>query len=173
MQRAKTQRKRQPSTPAASAADSSFVGVDVLKATEDSLDALLAAETTATFHQSWTKLDRGSRLDRLRKFVQSYPVLTPAERASLLSAVLAAFELRQLNTKVAVEYDPVSAAVLSIRGLRERVAPSGLRTFRIDTTAAARTTHKRKATAATATATAAASTDSLKPGTTESSKEDE
>lgn len=131
------------------AGDATFAGDTVLKATEDSLDALFAAESEATFHQPWAKLDRGSRLDRLRKFVQSYvspaaPSLTPAERASLLSAILAAFELRQLNTKVAVEYDPVTATVQSIRGLRERIAPSGLRTFRIDpaVAAAARTTHK-------------------------------
>lgn len=151
MQRAKTQRKRVPSTPALVAGDTAFTGETVLKATDDSLDALFAAESEATFHQPWAKLDRGSRLDRLRKFVQSYtspstavgsPTLTPAERASLLSAVLAAFELRQLNTKVAVEYDPATATVQSIRGLRERVAPSGLRTFRIDPIAAARTTHK-------------------------------
>jgi hypothetical protein len=149
MQRAKTQRKRAPSTPALVAGDTAFTGETILKATDDSLDALFAAESEATFHQPWAKLDRGSRLDRLRKFVQAYvsptagaPALTPAERASLLSAVLAAFELRQLNTKVAVEYDPTTATVQSIRGLRERAAPSGLRTFRIDPTATARTTHK-------------------------------
>lgn len=151
MQRTKTQRKRVPNTPALVTGDTAFTGETVLKATDDSLDALFAAESEATFHQAWAKLDRGSRLDRLRKFVQSYispPTatgvisLTPAERASLLTAVLAAFELRQLNTKVAVEYDPVTATVQSIRGLRERIAPSGLRTFRIDPTAATRTTHK-------------------------------
>ena len=147
MQRTKTHRKRTPSTPALVTGDTAFTGETVLKATDDSLDALFAAESEATFHQPWAKLDRGSRLDRLRKFVQAYvspatPLLTPAERASLLSAVLAAFELRQLNTKVAVEYDPVTAMIQSIRGLRERVAPSGLRTFRIDPTASARTTHK-------------------------------
>lgn len=147
MQRAKTQRKRVPSTPALVTGDTAFTGETVLKATDDSLEALFAAESEATFHQPWAKLDRGSRLDRLRKFVQAYtssspPSLTPAERASLLSAVLAAFELRQLNTKVAVEYDPATATVQSIRGLRERVAPSGLRTFRIDPTTTTRTTHK-------------------------------
>lgn len=146
MQRTKTQRKRTPSTPALVTGDTAFTGDTVLKATDDSLDALFAAESEATFHQPWGKLDRGSRLDRLRKFVQAYtspaPQLTPAERASLLSAVLAAFELRQLNTKVAVEYDPATAIVQSIRGLRERIAPSGLRTFRVDPTVATRTTHK-------------------------------
>jgi len=127
-----------------------FQGDNVAKATEDSLDALFAAETTNTFQQTWQKLNRGSRLDRLRKFVQTYnppppaSTLTPAERASLLTATLQAFELRQLNTKLAVEYDPATALITSIRGLRERTAPSGLRTFRIDAIAA-RTTQKRKA----------------------------
>jgi hypothetical protein len=150
------------------AGDTMFAGDTVLKATEDSLDALFAAESEATFHQPWAKLDRGSRLDRLRKFVQAYtspatPLLTPAERASLLTAVLAAFELRQLNTKVAVEYDLVTATVQSIRGLRERVAPSGLRTFRIDATAAQRVTLK-----ASRAPKAAAS---LNPATSDISKE--
>lgn len=128
-----------------------FANDTVVKATEDSLDALFAAEVTNTFQQPWQKLDRGSRLDRLRKFVQSYnpPTngpLTPAERASLLTAVLQAFELRQLNSKLAVEYDPVIATVLSIRGLRERTnTVSGLRTFRIEAvpTASRATTQKQ------------------------------
>lgn len=136
MQRNKTQRKRMPSTPAAEVAGP-FGGDNVVKATEDSLDALFAAEVQTNFQQPWQKLDRGSRLDRLRKFVQAYnpatgAPLTPAERASLLTAVLSAFELRQLNTKVAVEYDPAAAAVTSIRGLRERTALNGLRSYRIE-----------------------------------------
>jgi hypothetical protein len=109
----------------------------------------MAAETTNTFQQTWQKLDRGSRLDRLRKFVQSFTPatqqpLSPAERASLLTAVLAAFELRQLNTKLAVEYEPTTATILSIRGLRERTAPSGLRTYRIEAVASRTTTQKQR-----------------------------
>jgi hypothetical protein len=126
-----------------------FQGDNVAKATEDSLDALMAAETTNTFLPTWQKLDRGSRLDRLRKFVHSFNPpgqhpLSPAERASLLTAVLAAFELRQLNTKLAVEYEPTTATVLSIRGLRERTAPSGLRTYRIEAVANRSTTQKQR-----------------------------
>jgi hypothetical protein len=146
MQRNKTQRRRVAPTPTPDVAGP-FQGDTVVKATEDSLDALFAAETTNTFQQPWQKLDRGSRLDRLRKFVQAYnpPVgnqLSPAERASLLTAILQAFELRQLNTKLAVEYDAPTATITSIRGLRERTAPSGLRTFRIESIAA-RTTQKQ------------------------------
>ena len=149
MQRSKTQRKRAPPTAGASAPDSMFTSDTVVKATEDSLEAFFACESAATFNQTWQKLDRGSRLDRLRKFVATYPgSLTAAERAALLSTVLKAFELRQLNTKVAVEYDPATATITTIRGLRERLTLSGLRTYRIDppTTARARTTIKRKAT---------------------------
>jgi len=148
MQRNKTQRRRVAATPSPDVPAGPFMGDNVVKATEDSLDALFAAETTTTFQQTWQKLDRGSRLDRLRKFVQSYSPpapLSPAERASLLTAVLQAFELRQLNTKLAVEYDPVSATVSSVRGLRERTAPSGLRTFRIEAVAN-RTTQKQRVT---------------------------
>lgn len=123
-----------------------FGGDSVVRSTEESLDALFAAEALTTFQQPWQKLDRGSRLDRLRKFVTAYPDLSPAERASLLTAVLQAFELRQLNTKVAVEYDTVAAKVTSIRGLRERTAPSGLRTFRIDATRTIQKTRKAAAT---------------------------
>ncbi len=146
MQRNKTQRRRVAQTPPSDVAGP-FQGDNVAKSTEDSLDALFAAETSNTFQQTWQKLDRGSRLDRLRKFVQTYMpseshALSPAERASLLTAVLQAFELRQLNTKGAVEYDPVTTTVLSIRGLRERTAPSGLRTFRIEAVSA-RTTQKQ------------------------------
>lgn len=138
-QRNKTQRRRGPATPAHELT-SPFATDSAVKATEDSLDALFAAENTNNFQQPWQKLDRGSRLDRLRKFVQGYPDLSPAERASLLTAVLQAFELRQLNTKVAVDYDPVNAIVQTIRGLRERTNSSGLRTFRIDATTCRTTT---------------------------------
>jgi hypothetical protein len=145
-QRNKTVRRRVAPTPTPDVVGP-FQGDNVAKATEDSLDALFAAETTNTFQQTWQKLDRGSRLDRLRKFVQTYisdPPLTPAERASLLTAVLQAYELRQLNTKLAVEYDPVAATVTSIRGLRERIH-SGLRLFRIEPIATRSTQKQRKA----------------------------
>lgn len=147
--RSKTQRRRGPSTPALeTAAVGPFGGDSVVKATEDSLDALFAAEAAANFNQPWQRLDRGSRLDRLRRWVQSYPDLTPAERASLLTAVLQAFELRLLNTKAVVEYDPATATVLAVRGLRERRNVAGQRVFRIDpagAAAAARGTQKRTA----------------------------
>lgn len=150
MQRNKTQRKRMPSTPAHEVAGP-FGGDTIVKATEDSLDAFFAAEAQNTFQQPWQKLDRGSRLDRLRKWVQTYTPagggeLTPAERASLLTAVLQAFELKQLNTKVAVEYDPVAATVTSIRGLRERTTPNGLRMFRIEAPRPAQKTRKASST---------------------------
>ena len=153
MQRNKTQRRRVAPTPTPDVAGP-FQGDNVAKATEDSLEALFAAETTNTFQQTWQKLDRGSRLDRLRRFVQTYnpappaAALSPAERASLLTAILQAFELRQLNTKLAVEYDPVAALVTSIRGLRERTAPSGLRTFRIEAIATRSTQKQTRKTAA-------------------------
>ena len=144
MQRNKTQRRRTgppTSTPPSGEPTDPFHSDSVAKNTEDSLDALFAAESHSTFHQPWQKLDRGARLDRLRKFAQTYnPVpatdattdtLSASERSSLLTAILQAFELRQLNSKAAVDYNPTAAAVISIRGLRLRVAPSGLRTFRI------------------------------------------
>ena len=147
--RNKTQRRRFPQTPSHDVAGP-FGSDNVAKATEDSLDALFAAEVSNNFQQPWQKLDRGSRLDRLRKFVQTYnpappaAILSPAERASLLTAVLQAFELRQLNSKLVVEYDPATAAVLGIRGLRDRTnAVTGLRTFRIEAVAVRATTQKQ------------------------------
>ena len=146
MQRNKTQRRRTPHTPCNDVVGP-FGGDSVVRATESSLDALFAAEVSNTFQQAWQKLDRGGRLDRLRKYVGTYEPptgapLSPAERASLLTAVLQAFELRQLNSKLAVDYDPATATITAIRGLRERTnGASGLRTFRIDT--ATRATQKQ------------------------------
>jgi hypothetical protein len=137
--RNKTQRKRGPSTPAPEMEAGPFESGKAVSATEHSLDSIFAAESESTFHQTWQRLDRGARLDRLRKFVTSFPDVSPAERASLLTAVLGAFELKQLNTKIAVEYDPTKAQVVSIRGLRERVATSGLKTFRIEPVSATTT----------------------------------
>ena len=131
MQRNKTQRRKVPPTPTPDIGAGPFQGDSAAKATEESLDAFLNADLIS-FNQPWSKLDRGSRLDRLRKFVQLYPELSMAERANLLSSVLQAFELRHLNTKVAVEYDPLTATIQSIRGLKERTGLNGLRTFRIE-----------------------------------------
>jgi hypothetical protein len=154
MQRNKTQRRRTPHTPCNDMVGP-FGGDSVVRSTESSLDALFAAEASNTFQQPWQKLDRGGRLDRLRKFVNEYtgePLLTPAERASLLTAVLQAFELRQLNSKLAVDYDPATATITAIRGLRERTnGASGLRTFRIDATPPTRTTQRRTPAAKTST----------------------
>jgi Ser/Thr protein kinase RdoA (MazF antagonist) len=139
MNRNKTHRRR--STPDASGP---FLGDNTAKSTENSLEAFFTAEA-ATFKQPWQKLDRGSRLDRLRKFVQAYEEdkpLTPAERASLLAAILHAFELRQLNSKLAVDYDVDTAIIKTVRGLH--VSQDGnLRTFRIDP-APTRATQRRK-----------------------------
>jgi hypothetical protein len=161
MQRNKTQRRKPAATPTPDV-PGPFVGDTVAKATEDTLTALFAAEVSANFNQTWQKLDRGSRLDRLRKFVQAYPDLTPAERASLLTAVLQAFELRQLNSKTVVEYDVPTSTITAIRGLRERMNPSGLRTFRIEAVApvATRTTQKQRKVATAAQSLNAGSTSS-------------
>jgi hypothetical protein len=142
----KTQRRRAPATPVPEV-PGPYISDNVAKATEDSLDALFAAETLNNFQQPWQKLDRGSRMDRLRKFVQCRTDLSLAERASLLAAVLQAYELKQLNSKVAVEYDHVEAVVLNIRGLRERTNVNGLRTFRIEPiSSTTRTTQKQRKT---------------------------
>jgi hypothetical protein len=130
MQRNKTQRKR-INTPTPVVPIGPFMGDNVVKATEDSLDAFLSADQIS-FNQPWARLDRGAKLDRLRKYVQAYPDLSPAESASLLATILQAYETKQLNTKLAIEYDPVEAKVLVVRGLKERVGLSGLRTFRIE-----------------------------------------
>jgi hypothetical protein len=130
MQRNKTQRKR-INTPTPVVPIGPFMGDNVVKATEDSLDAFLSADQIS-FNQPWARLDRGAKLDRLRKYVQAYPDLSPAESASLLATILQAYETKQLNTKLAIDYDPVEAKVLVVRGLKERVGLSGLRTFRIE-----------------------------------------
>jgi len=140
----KTQRRKVPPTPVHEVAGP-FTGDTIVKATEDSLDAFFAAESERNFQQPWTTLDRGSRMDRLRRFVQSYPSLSPAERASLLTAVLQAYELRHLNSKFAVDYDPTTATITAIKGLRERTNVSGLKTFRIEAiTSATRQTQRSK-----------------------------
>jgi len=146
----KTQRRKQAPAPALA---SNLPGVgappptadSIVKATEESLDIFLASEAQRTFQQPWTALDRGSRMDRLRRWVQAYPDVTPAERASLLAAVLQAFELRYLNSKFAVDYDPTTATIITVKGLRERRNAVGLRTFRIEQqTAASRQTQRAK-----------------------------
>ena len=113
----KTQRRRGPTT-LGDGASAPFESDKIVSSTEESLDALFTAEADKTFHQAWQRLDRGSRLDRLRKFIHAYADVSPAEKASLLAAVLEAFELKQLGTKVAVEYDPVTAQIKSIPGIR-------------------------------------------------------
>ena len=141
----KTQRRRGPTT-LGDGASAPFESDKIVSSTEESLDALFTAEADKTFHQAWQRLDRGSRLDRLRKFIHAYADVSPAEKASLLAAVLEAFELKQLGTKVAVEYDPVTAQIKSIPGIRFKTAPSGLKAFRYDTTPLVSTEPRQRST---------------------------
>ena len=129
----KTQRRRGPTTVGDGSA-APFESDKIVTTAEESLDVLFAAEAEKTFHQAWQRLDRGSRLDRLRKYIRAYPDVSPAERASLLAAVLEAFELKLLGTKLAVDYDAASAQIKNIPGIRVRTTPSGLKAFRYEPT---------------------------------------
>ena len=133
----KTQRRRGPQTPTMDMSGA-FQPATMIEATETSLDAHFAADSAFTFQQPWLKLDRGSKWDRLRRFVEAYPDLSAEERDSLRAATRLAHEAGQLKAKAAIDYDANNGEVLTIHGLRERKTPSG-RKFRIEPRVAAKT----------------------------------
>ncbi len=91
-----------------------------LRTTTNNFVSFLNEEANNAFKRPWHKLEKGLRMNRLRKFSEDEGTrlsLSEAEKTTLLSLLLKAFNKNALNSKSAVIYDPEEESIKEIKGL--------------------------------------------------------
>lgn len=86
----------------------------------DSLLRFLDQDAGNAYKRQWHRLERGLRLNRLKKFSQEEAErlhLTDTERDSLYSLLCKSLDKKLLNSKTAVVYDPLQEKITEIKGL--------------------------------------------------------
>jgi hypothetical protein len=86
----------------------------------DSLLRFLDQDAGNAYKRQWHRLERGLRLNRLKKFTQEEAErlhLSDAERDSLYSLLCKSLDKKLLNSKTAVVYDPLQEKITEIKGL--------------------------------------------------------
>lgn len=86
----------------------------------DSLLHFLEQEAGGAYKRPWHRLERGLRLNRLRKFSEDEAGrlnLKEAEKIALYSLLIKSLDKKLLNSKTAVIYDPAKESITEIKGL--------------------------------------------------------
>ena len=90
------------------------------KDSSDGLLQFLDQDAGGAFKRQWHRLERGLRLNRLRKFSEEEAErlhLTPAEKQNLHSLLVKSLDKKLLNSKTAVIYDQEKETITEIKGL--------------------------------------------------------
>jgi hypothetical protein len=88
--------------------------------TNTGLEQFLNLNASEAYKRPWHRLERGLRLNRLRKFIDSEStrmILSEADRDMLTNILHRALDMKQLNSKTAVVYDPELEEIKEIKGL--------------------------------------------------------
>ena len=91
-----------------------------LHASTNTFVNFLNQEADDAYKRPWHRLERGLRLNRLRKFVDEEAVrltLTAVEKTALDAQIMKANEKKLLNSKNAVIYDQDEQKIKEIKGL--------------------------------------------------------
>ena len=91
-----------------------------LHASTNTFVNFLNQEADDAYKRPWHRLERGLRLNRLRKFVDEEALrltLTPPEKAALDTQIMKANDKKLLNSKNAVIYDADEQKIKEIKGL--------------------------------------------------------
>lgn len=91
-----------------------------LRASTNTFVSFLNQEADDAYKRPWHKLERGLRMNRIKKFVDDETTrlnLTERSKMALLSTLLKAFEKKILNSKSAVIYDQDEQCIKEIKGL--------------------------------------------------------
>jgi hypothetical protein len=86
----------------------------------DSLLNFLEQEAGGAYKRPWHRLERGLRLNRLRKFSEDEAGrlnLKEPEKIALYSLLIKSLDKKLLNSKTAVIYDPSKESITEIKGL--------------------------------------------------------
>lgn len=91
-----------------------------LRTSTNNFVSFLNEEANNAFKRPWHKLEKGLRMNRLRKFSEDEGKrlgLSETDKTTLLSLLLKAFNKNTLNSKSAVIYDPEEESIKEIKGL--------------------------------------------------------
>lgn len=86
----------------------------------DSLLTFLDNDADSAYRRQWHRLERGLRLNRIRKFTNEEAEklnLKEVEKNNLYSLLLKSLDKKQLNSKTAVIYDVEKESITEIKGL--------------------------------------------------------
>lgn len=86
----------------------------------DQFMKFLAGNSEDAFTRPWHRLERGMRLNRLRKFVDEEAdrfQLTEDDKTGLFNVLTKSLDKKQLNSKSIVNYDAEQQRILEIKGL--------------------------------------------------------
>ena len=113
----------------------------------DSLRDFLDAEAENAYNRPWHRLEKGFRLNRLRKFAEAEAArtqLSVLEMQQLLLVLNKALDRRLLNTKSTVIYEQEEGIIKEIKGLIMHRQADGKMTFQMLDKKAGATTRKRQ-----------------------------
>jgi hypothetical protein len=122
-------------------------------AAPDSLRSFLDAQAETVYNRPWHRLERGFRLNRLRRFADEEAKklnLSQVEVQQMVVVLTKALDKRLLNTKSTVIYDQESGDIKEIKGLIMHRAADGKITFQMLEKKGATTMRKRAEPAAAA-----------------------
>jgi len=86
----------------------------------DGLLQFLEQEAGGAYKRPWHRLERGLRLNRLRKFSEDEAArlnLKETEKVALYSLLIKSLDKKLLNSKTAVIYDQAKESIMEIKGL--------------------------------------------------------
>ena len=94
----------------------------------------LAVNSEDAFTRPWHRLERGMRLNRLRKFVDEEAErfqFSENDKIIMFNMLTKALDKKQLNSKSIVTYDPETQKILEIKGLVFHKTADGSIVFQI------------------------------------------
>ncbi len=109
-----------------------FAGI--LSDRSDQFIKFLATNSEDAFTRPWHRLERGMRLNRLRKFVEEEAQrfqLSDADKGELFTMLTKSLDKKQLNSKSIVNYDTEQQKILEIKGLNFHRTAEGRIVFQI------------------------------------------
>lgn len=113
----------------------------------DHLLQFLEQDAGTAYKRQWHRLERGLRLNRLRKFSEEEAArlqLSEAEKQSLYLLLVKSLEKKLLNSKTAVVYDMDKEAITEIKGLVMHRTSEGTMLFQLVEKQKAVTFRKKK-----------------------------
>ena len=137
-----------------------FVGLMSDRA--DNFMKFLSNNSNDAFTRPWHRLERGMRLNRLRKFTEDEAErfqFSEEDKVAMFQVLIKCLDKKQLNSKSIVTYDHEEGKILEIKGLTFHKAADGRIVFQFSEKRTG--TLRRKAAVAVATPDTASSSTSL------------